>query len=118
MNIETNLSGVAAKLAIDAIYYLARLVRHRALSAIPGSKILVEGLPNEPSPEAEKLALSIAKSIEQKSGKPLDELDEKAVKELMDQLENSIRQKYTGGKEINSRRGDELLQELRNESKL
>lgn len=118
MSIETHLSGVGSKLAIDAIYYLTRLVRHRALSAVTGSKILVEGLPNEPSPEAERLALTLARSIELESGKPLGELEEKAVKELMSQLESSMRQKYTGGKPINSLRGDTLLEELRNESKL
>ena len=118
MSLEFALSAITGKVAIDAVYYLARLIRHRADFRGDMPRMLVDGLKNEPSPEAEKLALHLGRSIEQESGKSLDALDDRAVKELIGRLEQVVRDKFSEGKPIDTVRGDALLEELRRTSKL
>jgi hypothetical protein len=119
MSIELFVSGVATKVAVDAIYYLSRLIRHRA-GFISGSvpRLLVEGLKNEPSPEAETLALKLVEKIESETNTPLENLDERTAAEIIDQLERVVRDRYTEGTTIDQERGDALLKDLRGSSRL
>jgi len=113
MSIEAVAMTAAAKVAVDAIYYVTRLMRHRA--SLWGSKprLIVEGLKNEPSEEAEKLAKRLIREIEREAHSPLKELDDKKVSEIIGRLEQLLKDRYEEGASIDAGRGELLLRELR-----
>jgi hypothetical protein len=112
MSIEIVALTAASKIAVDAIYYATRLIRHRTLW---GSKrgLVVEGSDNEPSPEAQTLAKKLIREIEQEEHAPLEKLDDETVSQITGRLEQLLKQRYTEGASIDGDRGEELLKELR-----
>lgn len=124
MSIEALTSAVATKVAIDAIYYVTRLIRHRERLRRPSAdrgfmpRLLVDGLENEPSSEAEALAQKLVKEIESEANTSFEKLSSATASEVIGQLEQLATARYTGGSAIDAKRGEALLKELRGSSNL
>lgn len=113
MSIDMFLTTVATKVAVDAIYYVTRLIRHRLGLSGPDPQLIVEGLENEPSPEAVRLAKIIVKEIEDETKSSLDRISPDAATTIVSQLEQLAKERYNEGGSIDKARGKILLQELR-----
>lgn len=118
MSIEVVLASVAGKVAVDAIYYVTRLIRHRTGLCRSIPRLLVEGLANEPSQEAEALAKNIVQEIESETNEPFENLSAKSSSDVIGRLEQLMKQRYMEGSVIDTDRGDQLLKELRESSNL
>ncbi len=116
MSIEHLLNSVGTKIAIDAIYYVTRLIRHRSGFGGTEPRLLVEGLANEPSPDAEAVAYELVKEIEKETGTRVENLNTEGASALINRLERLARHLYIGKQRIDRVRGDALLKELRGSS--
>jgi hypothetical protein len=117
MSFEVLISGITTKVVVDAIYYMTRLIRHRGGARGSAPRLLVEGLRNEPSPEAEALARTLLNEVERKSKSPIEKLSAKEADKVVGQLEKLILKRYLEGATIDRERGQALLEELRGSSK-
>lgn len=116
MTLETLLAKADSDVAIDAIYYFARLIKHRDPSLPDLPSLIVEGVASEPSAEAERLALELAKAEEAQSGVALQKLTDAQAAQLLGRLEERMLERFDEGSAGESSSGESLLEALRKHS--
>lgn len=116
MSMETtafnSLANVSSKVAIDAVYYLTRLIRHRDILTT-GESLIVRGIKNEPTKEAESIAVNLLKKIEDEEKSPIAYLNTEEIDYLISTMDKIVAEKYTEGLLLNEEKGRSLLEEMR-----
>ena len=107
------LIGLTTKVAIDAVYYLLRLIRHRGLKNNGIEELIVRNLRNEPSKEAESSAIKLLRAIEDKANSRITEFNIQEVDRLITALDKVVTQKYKEGYELNEKKGRDILEQMR-----
>lgn len=108
------LIGVTANLLFDSAYYAIRLIKHRSrLSDGKKKSLIVKGLPSEPSPEAEQIALKVIDGIERAEGVTLREMSDEVAESYINEIADIVIQRTMKDLQYDKKRGQKLLEELR-----
>lgn len=111
----TALTGLSSKVAIDAIYYLLRLLRHRGLLRNTTNSLIVHGVPNEPTQEAVTAALRVLRQIEKEERVEIHGLTSEQVEHLVQVMDKVVAEIYERDIEVKVpvQDGAELLEAMR-----
>ena len=104
---------VERTLLVEAAYYAIRLIKHRLGISDVKNGLIVKGLPSEPSPEGEGIALKIIEEIEQTEGASLHEMSKESAEKYISALADIVHQRSVEDLRYDRERGQELLEELR-----
>ncbi len=117
MSIETKvfslLAGLSSKVAIDAVYYLLRLIRHRGVFTDGINSLIIRGLSNEPSVEGEKLTFNLLHEIEATENKKVTDLSTDEIQRLVSIMDKIVTEKHKEDLHLNETKGRSLLAEMR-----
>ena len=113
MSTEALLATATKKDAIDAIYYVTRLIRHRVGLKARRPLLRVQGLKNEPSAKAAKLGRKIVKVIESENKISLQNISPEVAASIVGELEELAKLRYSEGATVDAVRGDALLRMFR-----
>lgn len=102
--------------AIEAAYYVIRLIWHRALLDDVKKDHLVKDLESEPSLKAQKIARGVITKIESSENCKIQKLSTEKATEYIKELEQFITQRLSKELGVKKGAGLELLKQLRQSS--
>jgi hypothetical protein len=116
--LTSSVTKVGLSVTIDALYYLARLLRHRGALSKGLRSLVAHDTVSEPSAEAQKLAEAALQAMEKENDTRVAALDETRVDRYLTRIGKLLTELSASGKAIEKDRIEKLLDEMRASSRI
>ncbi|MFL5311869.1 MAG: hypothetical protein ACJ79H_15645 [Myxococcales bacterium] len=114
MKMWEELASMEYSAALRIAHYAIRLLRHRfRVNLGAGIGLRIEGLSGEPSSEEERIATGLLRSIEEKEGKRITDLDPKVAERYIVELADVVSARTDGELKYDKRKAREILKQMR-----